>query len=108
VSGVKAGHFKGVIRKQAKSYIITGVDLDSNDVGLGLFLEELDITYRSAKFLSTRRTDCQVVQIVVNEEQSELMENPDTWPTGMSCRPWLKRSEYMQRHVRATNNADHE
>jgi hypothetical protein len=94
--------FKGVIRKRSKSYLITGIDLDSDQEGLEMFLEELGVTFKTAKFLNTRRVDCQSAQIVVSEDQFALIENPRTWPEGISCRPWLKYSDYRNR----SNNVD--
>lgn len=91
--------FKGVIRKKAKSYIIVGIDLDSDQDGLEEFLTDTGITYKSAKFLSTRRTDSQVAQIVIHEDQAPLVEDPETWPPGISCRPWLKRPDYRERYA---------
>ena len=90
--------FKGVVRKKAKSYIIVGIDLESDQEGLEEFLTDIGITYKSAKFLSTRRTDSQVAQIVIHEDQSPLVEDTETWPPGISCRPWLSSSEYRERY----------
>lgn len=92
------GRFKGVVRKKAKAYIITGIDLDSDQKGLEDFLVDIGVEYKSAKFLYTRRTDSQVAQIVVHEDQAEILENPDTWPTGVQCRVWLKRTDYRKRY----------
>ena len=88
---------KGVIRKKAKSYIINGIDLDSDQEGLEEFPTDTGIQYKSAKFLYIRRSDSPSVQIVISEDQSDLVENPDTWPPGINCRPWLKRSEYRNK-----------
>lgn len=89
--------FRGVIRKKAISYLITGIAQDSDQEGLEEFLEEMGIVYKSAKFLYTRRQDCQSVQIVVSDDQSTLLEDTSIWPEGVFCRPWLKRSDYRKR-----------
>ena len=100
--GASESRFTGVVRKRAKTYVITGIDLDSNEQGLHDFLTYLDIMFRSAKFIYYRRVDCQVAQIVIDSDQAELVEHPDTWPEGMICRPWMKPGEYRTRqdHVR--------
>lgn len=90
--------FKGVIRKKAKSFIITGIDLESDEEGLEMFLEDIGITFKSAKFLYTRRTDSRAAQIVIDEDQAEIIEDPDIWPAGISCRPWLNRVDYRRRY----------
>ena len=99
---IKKNRFRGVLRKKAKSYFITGIDLDSTQEGLYDFLDDLGITYKLAKFLYTRRTDCQVAQIVVDEDQTELIEDQEIWPEGITCREWMKRTDYKtsrtQRH----------
>ncbi|KAL4221070.1 hypothetical protein ACF0H5_019332 [Mactra antiquata] len=94
------GLFRGVVRRRAKSYIITGIDLDSNENGIHDFLFSLDVPCKSVKFLFTRRTDCKVAQIIVDENYSEIIENPNIWPSGIFCRPWMKKTDYMSRHRR--------
>jgi len=101
VSNQKAHIFRGVVRMPAKSYILTGIALDSDQQGLEEFLEDVGIKFRSAKFLSTRRIDSQSAQIVVSDEQVTTVENPETWPEGIYCRPWLQRSEYRKRYYEA-------
>ena len=102
---VREIRFVGVIRKRAKLYMISGIDLDSNEEGLHDFLVDIGITFRTAKFLYTNRTDCQVAQIVVDEDQREAVEDPKTWPDGITCRRWLKRSEYIaRRRARLAHN----
>ena len=96
----KTSYFTGVLRKKAKAYLITGIDPNSTEEGLKDFLESNDITYKSVKFLFTKRTDCKVAQIVVNEDQSAILENPEAWPRGISCRPWMKYADYKSRHER--------
>ena len=98
-------HFRGVIRKKTKAYIINGIDLESDLNGLYEFLDESGICCKSAKFLNTNRTDCQVAQIVVCQDQSELVENDSTWPDGIVCRPWMNKSDYHEyRNRHRTDN----
>lgn len=71
--------------------------MESDQEGLEAFLTEIGVKYKSAKFLYTRRPDCQAAQIVINEDQLNLVENAETWPPGISCHPWLQRTEYRNR-----------
>ena len=105
VEATHRGHFKGVLRKKAKSYFLTGIDPDSDELGLYDFLEELGVVCKSARFLDTKRQDCLVAQIVVNEDQKDVVEDPNTWLEGIVCREWQKRSDYRarQRPQRSTN-----
>jgi len=97
--------FVGVVRKRAKFYMIGGIDLDSNEAGLHDFLVDTGITYKTAKFIHSNRTDCQVAQIVVDEDQAEILDDPYTWPDGMFCRPWVKPAEYRARRRARDNRA---
>jgi len=102
----RQSRFVGVVRKKAKLYIVSGIDLESNEEGLHDFLTEVGVTFKTAKFISTRRTDCQVAQIVVSEDHSDVVESPDTWPDNITCKPWLRRSEMKARRrtTRSANN----
>ena len=91
--------FRGVIRRNAKSYFLTGIELDIGQESLEQFLEDNNISFKTVKFLNTRRTDCQSAQIVVSADQSELVENPNTWPPGIICRPWMTRTDYRKRYA---------
>ena len=99
-----SSRFKGVIRKRAKSYYITGIDLQCDQEGLEQFLEDKGIVFRSAKFLYSRRTDCKSAQIVVSDDQSALVEDRTIWPENILCRPWMKRSEYRSRWQEETRS----
>ena len=59
----------------------------------------MNISSTSANVLITGRTDYKVSQIVVDDEQGAYIENEISWPEGMSCCPWIKRSEYVQRYL---------
>jgi hypothetical protein len=76
---------------------VTGISLDSNEEGLHDFLTSLDIVFSSAKFIYSKRNDCQVAKIVVDENQSEIVEDSYTWPEGIYCRPWLNFNDYKAR-----------
>ena len=84
----------------------TGIDLDNTEQRLNDFLTYLDITYKSAKFIYTRRSDCQVAQIVVDEEQAEVVESVDNWPDGITCRRWMNSAEYKARQERYLKHSD--
>ena len=95
-----ASRFTGVLRKRARSYIVTGIDIDSTEQGLHDFLTYLDIIYKSAKFIYTRRSD--------SEEQAEFMELVDNLPDGITCRRWMNSSEYKARQERFRKHRDAE
>ena len=100
--------FRGVIRKRAKSYFLTGINPESDIESIQQFLEEKDILFKTVKFIQTRRTDCKCAQITVDEKHAERVENPSTWPPGVSCRPWLRRTEYLKRYEQYDNDGDDE
>lgn len=56
----------------------------------------MGITCKLVKFLQTRRSDCQVAQIVVDENQAVVIENADLWPEGVICRERKKGQTIWQ------------
>ena len=99
--------FRGVLRKKGKPYLLTGISLDSNKAGPEEFLTDLGIVFKYVKFVQTRREDCLSAQIIINDDQSEIVENQNTWPEGVYCRPWILRSDYYkQRRARFQTNFD--
>ena len=99
--------FRGVLRKKIKPYLLTGISLDSNKAGLKDFLTDLGAVFKYVKFVQTRREDCLSAQIVISDDQSEIVENPNTWPEGIYCRLWILRSDYYkQRRARFQTNLD--
>ena len=87
-----------------RSIVLIGISTDSDQEGLEDFLEfDMDIKCKNAQFLSTSRTECKVAQIVVDSEQADCIENEIEWPPGISCRPWLQRTYYLQRYERNDN-----
>jgi len=55
VGATHRGHFKGFLCKTANSYFLTGIDPDSDELGLYDFIEELGVVCKSARFL--KRSD---------------------------------------------------
>ena len=76
----------------------TGIDLDNTEQGLNDSLTYLYITYTSAKFIYTRRSD--------SEEQAEFMELVDNLPDGITCRRWMNSAEYKSRQERYLKHSD--
>ena len=101
-----AARFQGVLRKRLKSFIITGIDLQSNEQGLHEFLIDLEVPFKSAYFIYTRRTDCQVAKVTVSEDAADILEDTELWPPGMSCRPWMKHADYKAKRDRNLDNND--
>ena len=75
-----AARFQGVLRKRLKSYIITGIELQSNEQGLQEFLTDLEVPFKSAYFIYTRRTDCQVAKVTVSEDTADILEDTELCP----------------------------
>ena len=44
-----------------------------------------------------------VAQLVVEDDQADYINMQVRWPHGMSCRPWIVRSDYLQ-HYRRNND----
>ena len=89
--------FTGVLRKRVKVYVVTGIDLESTEEGLCDFLNDLNVQFKSAKFIYTRRTDCRVARVVVDANDSSIVEDENNWPEGIHCRSWLKVEDYRSR-----------
>jgi len=100
----RRGRFGTVASRRHRSFVLIGISTDSDQEALEDFLEfDMDIRCKHAKFLTTSRTGCKVAQIVVDSEQADYIENEIEWPPGISCRPWLQRTDYLQRYERHDN-----
>lgn len=96
----REAQFKGVVRKRKKTYVLSGISLDSNEEGLHDFLTSLEIVYSDAHFIYSNRTDCKVAKVIVFEEQASILEDVYFWPEGVFCRPWLSTKDYRARQKR--------
>ena len=94
------GRFKAATRNRSKSFVLIGISLDSDQIGLEDFLVyDMNIKFKSARFLKTGRTNCKVALIVMAEDDTTHIEHA-IWPYGITCRPWIQRAEYVQRYQR--------
>ena len=94
----RKGHFNLATRRHHKSFVLTGISIDSDLEGLQDFLEyDMNLRCKQVKFLLTSREDCKVAHIMVDDEQAEYITTNVYWPPGMSCRPWLQRHDYLRR-----------
>ena len=100
-SGQHAGSFKGVIKRKAKAYFLSGIDPDSNEDGIRDFLSQNDVISSKVNVFKPRCGETLVAKITIWEEHAQVVESELFWPSSVTCKAWMTKPElrlaYKQR-----------
>ncbi len=83
--------FKGVVRKKLANFFISGIDPDCTESDLLEHIKQNDVKCTRSTLFNNRWDDSLCAQIVIWEEHSDFVSDPEFWPPGMSCRKWVTR-----------------
>ena len=104
--------FRGVLRKRARKYFLSGIDPDSTENDLRDFLTENDVMHTEIRFFKSRRSESMLAKVTIWEENAATVESEGFWPYGVQCRPWLTRPElrnyYKQQNGQTNDDNEYE
>ena len=90
--------FTGVTKKRTARYYVSGIDPKSTRSGIITYLEQRDVHVTFLRLFNTKHNSYRTAaKLNVSESSASIVESPNFWPNGISCRKWISNREWNKR-----------